>query len=104
MSHHVVLHYTPGPNWVPNRPVFEQPLQQHLAYMRRLHQQGIVLAGGPYTDHSGGLVILRPMALEEAERILCEDPAIVAGTMTASASPWHRLFDDPSSSIRHAST
>ncbi|MFC4456117.1 YciI family protein [Deinococcus sonorensis] len=102
MPHHVVLHYARGPGWVPDRPVFEQPLHRHLAYMRRLHQQGIVLAGGPYTDHSGGLVILQPMTLEDAEQMLRADPAIVDGTMTASANLWHTMFDDSFTSVRLA--
>lgn len=102
MPHHVVLHYAPSPAWLPNRPVFDHLLQPHLAYMTRLHEQGIVLAGGPYTDHSGGLVILRPMALEEAEQVIYADPAIFSGIMTASATAWHKIFEDSSTSAHLA--
>lgn len=94
MSQCFVLHYAPGPAWLPGRPVFEQPLQAHLAYLKTLHQQGRILAGGPYADHSGGLVILTPTKREEAEKVFRADPAVNAGIMTALATPWHRMFHE----------
>ncbi|SMB84396.1 YciI family protein [Deinococcus hopiensis] len=93
MSQHFVIHYVPGPAWLPNHPVFEQPLQPHLAYITQLHHQGVVLAGGPYTDNSGGLVILQPTTREAAQMVILNDPAIIPGIMTASANPWYSVFN-----------
>jgi hypothetical protein len=32
--------YSPGPQWIPGKPVTEQPLQEHMGYMVELKKQG----------------------------------------------------------------
>jgi hypothetical protein len=39
------LCYRPGPAWLPGKPVYEQPLKQHRAYMRSLHDAGTIVLG-----------------------------------------------------------
>ncbi|GGK42888.1 hypothetical protein GCM10008955_40860 [Deinococcus malanensis] len=89
-----VLHYTPGPYWSPGRPTVEQPLYERLAYLQALHQQGRILAGGPYTDHSSALVVLHSTTQEEAQSVVAGDPAVLAGIMTATLTAWHFLFQE----------
>lgn len=48
------LRYVPSPRWKLGRPVREQPLEAHLAYMQDLYQRGDLLMGGPLLDNSGG--------------------------------------------------
>ncbi len=87
-----VLKYVPGPNWQPEKPVTEQPLEDHLAYMARQFERGALLMGGPLMDHSGGLIILHVADLQEAQQIMAADPAVTSGIVAGSAHPWMPLM------------
>ncbi len=82
------LTYRPGPSWIPDTSVFEQPLGAHREYMRSLHEAGIVLLGGPYRDDTGGFVAVKADSREHAVAILLADPAIEAGVMLGDVHPW----------------
>ena len=82
------LCYRPGPAWLPDKPVFEQPLKEHRAYMRSLLNAGTVVLGGPYSDDTGGLVAVDADSHEAAAEIAAGDPAIRDGIMLADVHPW----------------
>lgn len=63
----------------------------HLAHLARLHEQGHLLAAGPFLG--GPSPELRGMALfrgspQEAQRLGDEDPAVKAGTLVYRCFPW----------------
>jgi uncharacterized protein YciI len=80
--------YRRGPSWVERRSIFEQPLQAHLAYMKNLSAQSILLLGGPFTDDTGGLIVVAVDSLEEANALINKDPAVQEQIMCAEAHPW----------------
>lgn len=86
-----VIYYRRGAAWVDGRSVFEQPLQEHLAYMKSLNERNILILGGPFTDDAGGMIIVKATALEEANELFAKDPAVRTGVMTAEAHPWKVL-------------
>ncbi len=64
----------------------------HLAHLSKLHEQGVLLVGGPVGDPSGkryyrGLSVFN-VDPEEALRLKGEDPAIQAGVFEMIAMPW----------------
>jgi uncharacterized protein YciI len=85
------IFYTPGPDWLPGKPLAEQPLEAHVAYLKGLHEQGQVHMGGPYADGSGGLVIAEVDHLDSALAIVAEDPAIRSGILAANVQQWNRI-------------
>jgi uncharacterized protein YciI len=88
-----VVHYRPGPAWKPGRPLSEQGLERHGAYMRDLAARGEILAAGPLSTIEGGLVILRADSLEAAITRMQADPAVEAGQFIGEVSVWRPGID-----------
>lgn len=87
--------YRPGRAWKPGRPWTEQALYDHGAYMQSLFDKDVLVYGGPFDDHSGGLAIVDVEDEHEAQRIIDEDPAVIEGVFDAEARPWLTVFDRP---------
>ncbi|MGI9410054.1 MAG: YciI family protein [Hyphomicrobiaceae bacterium] len=83
--------YEHGCNWIPGKSIAEQPLADHVRYLTNLHEQNVVLMGGPFTDGESGLVILEASDTAEAIRIIDDDPAVQSGILTASVREWNRI-------------
>jgi uncharacterized protein YciI len=63
----------------------------HRAYLRGLHEQGIVLVAGPLSPRNGGALILRlPEGNAEAQldRIRDNDPYVKAGVAQYELLVW----------------
>lgn len=90
MVYYLIL-YSPGPEWVAGKPFFEQKLMEHGSYMKQLYDAGTLLEGGPFTDHSGGLSIIRVEDEAAAKAVLAEDPALINGVFVAELRPWFRV-------------
>lgn len=86
----IVVH-SPGPNWKPGVPAFEQDgLQLHVGHYATLLKLGKLLMGGPFMDEkSGGIMIAEP-AVSEAElrQFAAADPAVKAGLLNFEVRPW----------------
>ncbi len=83
--------YKLGRAWLQGKPVSEQPLKEHVDYLLGLHERGELLMGGPFSDSSGGLVLLEVDGIDKARRIVSEDPAIVEEILTAEVYEWERI-------------
>ena len=53
--------------------------EEHLAYMRGLHEQGAVVYGGPIGDGGGAMVLLRADSAEAVQAVVDADPYTLAG-------------------------
>ena len=51
-------------------------LEEHKAYLQKYIDDGKIQAQGPFTDHSGGLIIYKVETLEEAKNLIENDPVI----------------------------
>lgn len=91
MNQLFVIFYRRGPAWAEGKSVFEQPLQEHLAYMQGLKKQSILILGGPFTDDMGGLIVVAAGSSHEANAIFSNDPAVQDGVMIAEAHPWKMM-------------
>ena len=88
MKQAFVIYYRRGPAWLEGKSVFEQPLQQHLTYVRGLAARGTLRLGGPFTDDCGGLIVVDAADAADAQALLEADPAVRDGVMAAEAHPW----------------
>jgi len=61
---------------------------RHLAFLDEQDSHGKVLARGPFTDASGGLVIYIASSLEEAQQIAGSDPYVAEGARRLELHEW----------------
>lgn len=63
-------------------------LDEHKAYLQKYIDLGKIYAKGPFTDHSGGLVIYSVESIEEAKKIIDNDPIIRDNTREYTLKEW----------------
>lgn len=63
-------------------------LDEHKAYLQKYIDMGKIYAKGPFTDHSGGLVIYSVGTIEEAKQIIDNDPIIRDKTREYTLKEW----------------
>lgn len=86
----VVLH-TPGPNWKPEKTLFEQRgVREHVEHYRKLLALGKLQMGGPFLDSKGGGMMIPTADTSEVEirRFAAEDPAVVSGLLMVEVRQW----------------
>jgi uncharacterized protein YciI len=73
----VLVRWKAGPTWERGQSIREQPgWEEHAAFIDDLVERGIFVMGGPLRDNSGSLSILEGVDVEEARRIVLEDPFV----------------------------
>ena len=55
----------------------------HREYLRQFLENGQLRAAGPLADDAGALWILEVQTVEEAEKIIKDDPFVAAGVMVS---------------------
>ena len=63
-------------------------LDIHKAYLQKYIDEGKIFAKGPFTDHSGGLVIYKAESYEEAKELAENDPAVLQKTRKLTLKEW----------------
>ncbi|HEY3183115.1 MAG TPA: YciI family protein [Gaiellaceae bacterium] len=81
------------PPWAPELPEAElDALQErHVAYQRRLREQGKITLAGPFSDQpdeSWRGLTMYATPLEEARALAARDPAVVAGRLAVDVFTW----------------
>jgi uncharacterized protein YciI len=87
-----VVFHAPGPSWKTGVDFREQPgVLEHVQHYAKLHAQGKLLYGGPFTDvDAGGMMIADAgVTREELEAFAASDPAVVAGLLTFKVKTWY---------------
>ena len=87
-----VITYTAGPAWLAGKPMSQQALGPHAAYMKKLLADGRMAAAGPTFNVDGGVVILKADSLEAAQAIMAADPAVASGLFTGELRSWTPMF------------
>lgn len=80
--------YRPGPKWLPDKPLSEQPLREHGRYMLDLYRRGVMRMAGRFADGSGGAMLFGAADDASAQAIVAADPAVVAETFTYELRQW----------------
>ena len=60
----------------------------HLSHLADLHEAGRLIAAGPLRDPELRGIAIFACDPEEAERLLADDPAVVAGWFSLRILPW----------------
>ena len=68
-------------------------LDIHKAYLQKYIEEGKIFAKGPFTDHSGGLIIYKTESLEEAREIAENDPVILHKSRSLTLKKWKSNLD-----------
>ncbi|HLQ74330.1 MAG TPA: YciI family protein [Bacillota bacterium] len=63
-------------------------LKEHIAYLEEQIDAGKILAKGPFTDHTGGMIIFNVDSLEEAKEIAAKDPAAIEKSREFIFKEW----------------
>ncbi len=87
---------SPGPVWLPGKPVAEQDravIGAHLYWMRQGYDQGVVLFGGPFVSGFGGVVLLEADSQAAAATFMDNDPAVAAGLLSSRIEQVRVVFD-----------
>nr|WP_300004769.1 YciI family protein [Tissierella sp.] len=66
----------------------EEVLEEHKAYLQKYIDEGKIYAKGPFSDHTGGLVIYSTKDKQEAREIIENDPVIVHSSRTYELKEW----------------
>ena len=86
-----VVFHRPGPNWLADKSLFEQPgLQDHIAHYRQLLAAGKLALGGPHLDAQAGGMMLPAAGVSEDEirAFAMADPAVKSGLLRVEIRPW----------------
>jgi uncharacterized protein len=73
---------------IPSKVPAPDVIAKHTRHLRELNDEGKLVLGGPFADHSGGLLILNCRDQSAAETIMSVDPLIVSGTSTFRVHAW----------------
>jgi len=69
-------------------------LDEHLAWVRRVHDDGSVVMSGPAADRSMAIYVVRAPSRQAAQALMDEDPFTSAGCTSAELTEWevHQLL------------
>ncbi|MFJ9567540.1 YciI family protein [Streptomyces fuscichromogenes] len=62
-------------------------------FVAGLHEQGLLLLAGPFTDGRGGMAVVVHESLEEVQNLYRESPVVRSGSATADVREWNVLLD-----------
>jgi uncharacterized protein len=80
-----------GPNWgTGSKEEGAKMQQEHLANIRRMHDEGKLIVAGPLLDNGEirGLFIFRDAPLDELKALIDRDPAVKSGRLIIESHPW----------------
>jgi uncharacterized protein YndB with AHSA1/START domain/uncharacterized protein YciI len=86
-----VLLHQPGPAVADGQSLAEHPdLVQHLAFLQRLDEQGLLVASGPLADQAGsGMTVVRAAPDLDVQRLATEgDLSVARGVLSVQVAPW----------------
>ena len=68
-------------------------LDIHKAYLQKHIDEGNIYAKGPFTDHTGGLVIYKADSFEAAKELAENDPAVLQGYRKLILKEWKSTLE-----------
>lgn len=95
MTWYALLH-RPGPA-LDGVSVFEHPaFLEHVAFLRRLQADGMLVAAGPLPDEPGaGMTVVRVSDDVDVRALVETDPSVAGGFLTVEVREWDVRFEGP---------
>ena len=89
-----MVRFRAGPTWASGS-VKEQPeWDAHAEFVDGLIERGTFVMGGPFSDNSGTMILLEGIDVDEAARILEEDPFMQNGVFELEEIREWSIFVD----------
>lgn len=66
----------------------EQDVKGHIEFLRTLDKNKQLVFGGPFTDHNGGMIIIKANSLEEAKATAESDPLVSRKLRSCEVRTW----------------
>lgn len=88
MNQTFLVVYRPGPAWLTGQPISAQPLQEHGRFLLALYRKGQLRLAGPFSDDTGGALVLEALNESQARTVVDADPAVVDAIFTYELHPW----------------
>jgi uncharacterized protein YciI len=63
-------------------------LDEHLPWMKRMHEEGKIIMSGPHPSRAFAMYLIRAASKDEAEKIAASDPFTVAGHTRFELIEW----------------
>lgn len=85
-----------GSSWVNGKSSREQPYwDEHAEFMNRIIETGKILLGGPFSDGSGSMVIVKTETEQEARTIFEGDPWLLHNIhQREEVRPWQIFINE----------
>lgn len=81
-------------NTVGDPAAYLQHARAYRDYLERLSSDGVLIAAGPFDDHSGGMMLLRAASMAQANELARANPRVIAGVDRFQVRHWnHEAFD-----------
>jgi uncharacterized protein YciI len=76
----LLARFRAGPTWADRGPPQAQPgWDAHAEFIDRLVERGMIVMGGPLSDHTGALLLLEGVTGAQARELLAGDPFVENG-------------------------
>ncbi|HYK72461.1 MAG TPA: YciI family protein [Pseudoneobacillus sp.] len=72
----------------PGRSFSEELIHKHVAFLRKLDDNGQLVLCGPFTNFDGGMIVIRAESYDEADQIAQSDPFVSSGTESYEIRNW----------------
>lgn len=82
---------------VPGKETTDEHIRLHVVFLKELEDREQLEVCGPFSDRSGGMIVLKNLSLEDAERTASLDPFITSGIRSFAI----RTFDKSSWENNH---
>jgi uncharacterized protein YciI len=66
----------------------ENTIRDHVAFLRKLEGEGKLVLCGPFTDHAGGMIVIKAKDKAEATAIAKSDPFVRSGSRSFEVRSW----------------
>lgn len=89
------LFHRPGPSLSPGESIFAHPaFAEHVAFLRRLREAGMLVAAGPLPDEAGaGMTVVRVAeGVDVAALATVDDLCVASGHLTVEVREWDVRF------------
>jgi uncharacterized protein YciI len=95
----LVLQHSPGPAVDgPDGVVAHPDFPEHVAFLRRLRERGVLVAAGPFPASGEGMAVLRLAGPADAAGYVRlahdDDQSVVRGVLQVRVRPWHVVLGD----------
>ncbi len=78
-----------------DRALYEPHLPDHLRYLQQLEADGLLVLFDPFTDRSGGMIVVRAPSLKDARAVAEAGPLVRRVMDTYDPHEWRLTGNNP---------